>query len=74
MSDASLDQARAAKARALEVFARFGEVVGVGLVRLGAGYAIKVNFKSTPSSPDALPSAIDGVPVTVEVVGSIRKL
>jgi hypothetical protein len=72
MSVASLAQARAAKARALEIFSRFGEVVGVGLVRVGEGYGVKVNLQSA-STKNPLPRSVDGVPVTVEVVGSIRK-
>jgi hypothetical protein len=37
MKGASIDAARAAKARALEVFGRLGEVVGVGLTRVDDG-------------------------------------
>ena len=73
MTAASLAQARAAKARALEIFSRFGVVVGVGLVRLGEGYGVKVNLQKPPADP-GLPQSVDGVPVTVEVVGPIRKL
>jgi len=75
MSSVSLAQARAAKARALAVFGAYGEVVGVGLVRLADGsYGIKVNFREAPSAPESLPAAVDGVPITIEVVGRIRKL
>lgn len=72
MSDASLSQARAAKSEALKVFRRIGEVVGVGLVKLGNGYGVKVNLQSAPTSA-AVPSSVKGVPVTVEVTGPIRK-
>jgi hypothetical protein len=73
MIDQSLDRARAAKAHALEVFSRFGDVVGVGLTRIGDHYGIKVNFSSAVSDESVLPREVDGVPVKVEVVGAIRK-
>lgn len=73
MTAASLAQARAAKARALEIFSRFGVVVGVGLVRMADGYGLKVNLQRQPAAT-RLPRSVDGVPVTVEVVGAIRKL
>lgn len=72
MNAASLAQARAAKARALKIFSRFGDVVGIGLVRLGEGYGVKVNLQSQPRK-DPMPRSVDGVPVTVEVIGPIRK-
>jgi predicted secreted protein len=72
MAGATLAQARAAKAKALEVFSRLGEVVGVGLVKLDDGYGVKVNLQSRPKS-GSMPRAVAGVPVTVEVTGPIRK-
>jgi hypothetical protein len=72
MDAASLTQARAAKATALKIFSQLGQVVGVGLVKLGDGYGVKVNLQSHPKTA-ALPSSVDGVPVTVEVTGPIRK-
>ena len=72
MDGASLAQARAAKPMALRLFRRIGEVVGVGLVKLGDGYGVKVNLQSSPKAAE-LPRAVNGVPVTVEVVGQIRK-
>ena len=71
--DTALASARAAKARAAEVFAKFGEVVGVGLTRIGDTYGVKVNLERPPQRPDAMPDQIDGVPVRVEIVGRISK-
>jgi xanthine dehydrogenase molybdopterin-binding subunit B len=72
MSACSRDAARAAKARALEVFGQKAQVVGVGITRIGGGYGVKVNL-GAPPAPDAdLPDTVDGVPVRVEVVGTIR--
>jgi hypothetical protein len=73
MSDKSLDRARAVKPRALEVFSKLGEVVGVGLTRIGDVYGIKVNLASAVKDESTLPREVDGVPVKVEVVGTIRK-
>jgi predicted secreted protein len=72
MDGASLAKARAAKAKALEIFSRLGDVVGVGLVKLGEGYGVKVNLQSRPKTA-AVPRSVAGVPVTVEVTGPIRK-
>jgi hypothetical protein len=74
MSNAhTLDEARAAKARALEVFGHLATVVGVGITRIGGGYGVKVNLREPPTSRATLPETVDGVPVRVEVVGTIRK-
>ncbi len=73
MANANLEQARAAKERAKVIFARKASVVGVGIYRVAGGFGVKVNL-SKPAPPDTdLPETIDGVPVHVEVVGTIRK-
>jgi hypothetical protein len=73
MDDPSLERARAAKPRALDVFSKLGDVVGIGLTRVGEQYGLKVNLSSAPKDPDAVPGEVDGVPVKVEVVGTLRK-
>jgi hypothetical protein len=73
MDDASLVRARAAKAHALEVFSKLGDVVGVGLTTIGDEYGLKVNLGEAPKDLGALPREIDGVHVKVEVVGPLRK-
>jgi hypothetical protein len=70
---ASLQAARAAKPAAAELFGRLADVVGVGITRVGEGYGVKVNLREAPASHVELPEAIEGVPVKVEVVGSIRR-
>jgi hypothetical protein len=68
----TLDEAQAAKKAALQRFERLGNVVGVGITRVNGEYAVKVNL-SEPVGPGVeLPTDIDGVPVHVEVTGSIR--
>jgi hypothetical protein len=71
---ASLDQARSAKAEAVKEFSRFGEVVGVGIVKLDDGYGLKVNLKQLTDDDASLPRSVWGVPTRCEIVGAIRKL
>lgn len=39
---ASLDEARAVKAKVAEIFARMTDVVGVGVTRIDGGYGVEV--------------------------------
>jgi hypothetical protein len=73
MNPATLDEARAAKARVLEVFGPLAPVVGVGLTAVEGGYGVKVNLREPPAPGVTLPAAIGTVPVRVEVVGGVRK-
>ena len=68
-SSVSLQRARAAKEKATKVFRSAG-VVGVGITKVGKDYAIKVNVRSEADC-ETFPEEIDGVPVKVEVTGSI---
>ena len=68
----TLDEVRAAKPRALEVFESLATVVGVGITRIGTGYGLKVNLRVAPSADTPLPTEVDGVPVRLEVVGQPR--
>jgi hypothetical protein len=72
-SQRSLDAARAAKSRAKQIFEKVGPVCGVGLTRKRGRYAVKVNLEAAPKRGASVPTAIDGVPVVVEVVGKVRK-
>jgi hypothetical protein len=73
MSGVSLERARAAKERVFEVFRSAADVVGVGITRFGAEYGVKVNLRELPDPGSSLPDSVDGVPVRIEVVGSIEK-
>jgi len=66
----TLDEARAAKSKALTLLQDSPTVVGVGIARLNGGYCVKVNVSA---SSRRMPADIDGVPVKVEVVGTLRK-
>jgi hypothetical protein len=73
MPRVTLDQARAAQQSALNTFSRLGDVVGIGIARQGDGYAIKVNLRRPLRAGVVSPRDIDGVPVKVEIVGSLVK-
>lgn len=73
MKGASLEAARAAKLHVPKAFRGIGEVVGVGLVSMDEGYGIKVNLAKPVSRKASTPKRIAGVPVSVEVVGTITK-
>ena len=74
MNTTTLDEARAAKLKAMDLFGTLATVAGVGVTRTDGGYAVKVNLRKAPPVGVALPHTIDGVPVRVDVVGRIRKL
>jgi hypothetical protein len=67
----SLERARAAKKSALRRFEKLDSVTGVGITRVDGDYAVKLNL-SEPIEGVEVPSAIDGVPLKVELTGSIR--
>jgi hypothetical protein len=46
-------------------------LVGVSMTRVGGGYGLKVNLRQSAAS--ALPDDVDGVPITTEVVGEIKR-
>lgn len=68
----SYQRAQATKHHASEVFRRFGPVNGVGVTQTDEGFAVKINFEREPENRASMPSTVDGVPVTVDVVGKIR--
>ncbi len=73
MNETTLDEARAAKEKALATLIKNHPRAGFGITRVGDGYAVKVNLPE-PLPPNVkLPETIDGVPIKVEVVGTIRK-
>ena len=73
MNEKTLDEARAAKAKAFAALRQDQSVVGVGITRIGDGYGVKVNLAEPPTPDTKLPEMIDGVPIKVEIVGTIRK-
>jgi hypothetical protein len=67
-----LDKAQAAKRSALRRFQKLGKVTGVGITRVKGEYALKVNLSEPVEPGTKVPTDIDGVPVRVEVTGTIR--
>jgi hypothetical protein len=73
MQDEKLDAAREAKEKAKTIFSRHGTINGIGLTRMGERYAVKVNFESEPRDQANMPRDIEGVPVVVQVIGTLHK-
>jgi hypothetical protein len=69
----TIDEARAAKPRALEIFRRLGAVASVGVARIDDGYGLKVNLREPLRPEISPPTAVEGVPVRVEIVGAVRR-
>ena len=61
---------RAAKVELLRQVGEHEDVVGVGITRNAAGFALKVNLSRVSSA--VIPLEVHGVPVVKEVVGKIR--
>ena len=72
--DPSLVRARAATSSAVKAFSKLADVVGIGLTRIGSVYGVKINFSRQPDKSVDIPDEIAGVPVKIEVVGTIRKV
>ena len=72
MPHITLARARAAKALALDRFGPLAHVVGVGITRVNDQYAVKVNLREPARPGVTLPTDIDGVPVKIEVTGTLR--
>jgi hypothetical protein len=70
--DPGLEAARAAKRKALRLLEKLGTVCGAGIARDGDVYVVRVNLEAEPDPSLELPSEIDGVPITIQVVGTIR--
>ncbi|MBI2425189.1 MAG: hypothetical protein HYV27_20350 [Candidatus Hydrogenedentes bacterium] len=73
MNTTSLEQARAAKPRVRDLLRGVPQLTGVGITRVGEGYAVKVNLSGPSDAGAALPSEIDGVPIRVEIIGTVTK-
>jgi hypothetical protein len=69
---ATLEEARAAKRKAARRLARVTQVNGIGVVRAGTGYGLKVNL-AEPVASGVIPEAVDGVPLRAFVVGRLRR-
>ena len=73
MAHITLDKARAAKKVAQARLEAAGQPAAVGITRVDGDYAVKINLATGYDGETGVPARIDGVPVQVEVVGTIRK-
>jgi hypothetical protein len=69
----SIEQARQAKEAAKTQLVELPGIVGIGIGKVGADYAVKVNLRAALPANAGAPDRIAGVPVIFEVVGEIRK-
>jgi hypothetical protein len=69
---ATLQEARAAKAKAVTLLARHPLVNGIGITNVDGKYGIKVNLLRESPDIESLLEPVGPVPVRVEVVGPIR--
>lgn len=65
----TLAAANAAKLLVRSAFRDLGRVVGVGVTKIGADYALKVNLERQPPAGSRIPPDIDGVPLKIEITG-----
>ena len=70
---ASLEEARRAKDAVVAMLEHHDAVNGVGVARADDGYVVKVNLIRPLDADLALPTTVDDVPITWEVVGEIGK-
>jgi hypothetical protein len=68
-----IEQVRAAKSKAAQIFSKLAEVNGVGITRVDEGFGLKVNLSGPPETSESWPTEVDGIPVAVEVIGPLVK-
>jgi hypothetical protein len=73
MRPATLAEAEAAKETLKARLFPLPELRGIGIALLDDGFGVKVNLSSWPEGL-IVPDEVDGVPVIVEIVGTIRPL
>ena len=66
----TIEDARRIKSQVKAAVGSHAPIVGVGITKVGADHAVKVNL-SAPC--EGLPERLDGVPLVYEVVGRITK-
>ena len=71
MPPISLERARAAKRAAAQRFRQLPSLTGVGITRIGGRVRHQTELERTREPGVTFPSDIDGVPLCVEVTGTI---
>jgi len=72
MNVCTLDEARAAKPRALTEFRRKASVVGVGITRIGEGYGVKSTSRNPRQRTSISRTRSTACRFASEVVGKIQ--
>ena len=72
MKSCTIEKARSAKARVAEMLRDERGLTGVGITRVGKGYAVKVNLSAALGAGHEIPPEVDGVPIRVEITGRVR--
>jgi len=73
MNAATLEQARAAKAKLRARLAGLPELRGIGIAFLPEGCGVKVMLERLPDAL-VIPEEVDGVPVVVEIIDELTLL
>ena len=73
MNGATLAAAEAAMELLAARLAHLPELRGMGIAVLEHGFAVKLNLSRTPEGT-VMPDDVDGVPVIVDIVGTIDPL
>jgi hypothetical protein len=72
MARITLQRARTAKAAVLKQFRRLPNLSGVGIAKVSGEYAVKINLTAPMPTGTQLPGEIQGVPVAIEVTGTVK--
>jgi len=73
MKPATLAAAEAAAEKLALRLANLSELRGIGIAVLADGFGVKVNLSRQPAVA-AVPDDVDGVPVIVDIVGTVEPL
>ncbi len=71
----SIDQARRAKEKLRKLLSARRDVCGLGLTRIGEQFALEVLVGGAGEEPEegaSLPREVDGVPIVVRRVGTLK--
>src|SRR5437773_11846723 len=69
----TIEPARAAKNRVMELISGVGQVNGVGITRVRDSYAVKINPSEQPPAGVEVPAEMGGVPIVHDVVRKYSK-
>lgn len=73
VNPATMEAARAAKTKFIDQFGEIDEINGIGIALLDEGtYGVKVNLRE--ATDQTFPTEIDGVPIVLDIVGTIPPL